>query len=71
MATAMISTRIADPKKRQNKKKGGQVGTALLYSSFNGCVIFEHNDIPLYTKNDSERLEYSLYNIINFYSLPW
>lgn len=34
-------------------KKGGQVVTALLYSSCNGYVIFEYND-TLYTKNDSE-----------------
>jgi len=37
-------------------KKGGQVVTALLYSSCNGYVIFEYNDKPLYTKNDTELL---------------
>jgi len=37
-------------------KKGGQVGTAMLFSSCNRCFIFEYNDKPLYTKNDSEWL---------------
>jgi len=37
-------------------KKRGQMGTSMLYSSCIGCVIFEYNDKPLYTKNNSERL---------------
>jgi len=41
-------------------KKSGQIGIALLYSSYrycryNECVTFEFNDRSLYTINDSER----------------
>jgi len=40
-------------------RKGGQVGTTPLYSNcrachYNACVIFELNNKPLHTKNDSE-----------------
>jgi len=42
---------------RSFTSKGGQVGTALLYSSCYGLrVIFEYIDKPLYMKNDSEWL---------------